>query len=120
VSKPPRSKVRAEVPPPPAEGADVITLADQVRRWGMVLLLWAFVGTSGLSLAVLLWNEPEIEELLRLAGKDDRELALALAERPFEHLKQILQILLPVQTALIGSAMGFYYGSQARGAGREG
>ncbi len=84
----------------------------------MVLLLWAFVATSGLSLAtVLLWSGHETAELLRLAGENDRELALALADRPFEHLKQILQILLPVETALLGSAMGFYYGSQAKGAG---
>jgi hypothetical protein len=121
VSKPARARARAEVPPPPAEGASFVTLADQVRKWGMVLLLWAFVATSGLSLAaVLLWSEPEAEALLRLAGKNERELALALAERRFEHLKQILQILLPAETALLGSAMGFYYGSQALGAGREG
>ena len=109
------SRMAAEVPPPHAEGASVITLADRVRRWGMVLLLWAFVATSGLSLAaVLVREEPDPEKLLRLAGKDDRELVLALAERPFDHLKQILQILLPAQTALLGSAMGFYYGSQTR------
>jgi hypothetical protein len=107
-----------EVPPPPAEGAHFITLADRVRKWGMVLLLWAFVATSGLSLAaVLVWNEPGTAELVRLAGGRDRELVLALAERPFDHLKQILQILLPAQTALLGSAMGFYYGSQAKGKG---
>lgn len=105
----------AEVPPPHTEGASAITFADRVRRWGMVLLLWAFVATSGLSLAAVLFrDEPDTEELLRLAGKNDRELVLALAERPFEHLKQILQILLPAQTALLGSAMGFYYGSQAK------
>ena len=81
------------------------------------MLLWAFVATSGLSLAaVLVRREPDAEEMLRLAG-EDRELVLALAERPFDHLKQILLILLPAQTALLGSAMGFYYGSQARGTG---
>ena len=115
-SRPPRAQARAEVPPPPTDGANFITLTDQVRKWGMVLLLWAFVATSGLSLAtVFVPNDPE--KLLRLAGKDDRELAVTLAEKPFDHLKQILQILLPAQTALLGSAMGFYYGSQAKGTG---
>jgi hypothetical protein len=113
-----RTARATEVPPPYAEGASVITLADRVRKWGMVLLLWAFVATSGLSLAmVLAWDEPDTAELLRLAGGHDRELVLALAERPFDHLKQILQILLPAESALLGSAMGFYYGSQAKGAG---
>ena len=107
-------KARAEVPPPPQEGVHFITLADRVRRWGMVLLLWAFVATSFLSLAtVLVWDEPDTGELVRLAGKHDRDFVLALADRPFDHLKQILLILLPAQTALLGSAMGFYYGSQA-------
>jgi hypothetical protein len=41
----------------------------------------------------------------------------AMAEKPFDHLKQILQILLPAETALLGSAMGFYYGSQSKSAG---
>jgi hypothetical protein len=114
-SKPVRAKARVEVPPPHYEGASVITLADRARKWGLVLLLWAFVATSGLSLAtVLLRREPDAGELLRLAGEKDRELVLALADRPFDHLKQILQILLPAQTALLGSAMGFYYGSRAR------
>ena len=113
-----RTPVAAEVPAPQTEGASVITLADRVRKWGLVLLLWAFVATSGLSLAaVLVRDEPDPEKLLRLAGRHDRELVLALAERPFDHLKQILQILLPAQTALLGSAMGFYYGSRVRGAG---
>ena len=108
-------KARAEVPPPPQKGAHFITLADRVRKWGMVLLLWAFVGTSGLSLTtVVLLDSREIEGLLRSAAAQDPELALTLADRPFDHLKQILQILLPAQTALLGSAMGFYYGSQAR------
>jgi hypothetical protein len=105
-----------EVPAPPAGGAHFITLADQVRKWGMVLLLWAFVGTAGLSLTtVALLDSREIGRLLRSAAAKDPELALALADRPFDHLKQILQILLPAQTALLGSAMGFYYGSQAKG-----
>ena len=105
-----------EVPPPNSEGASVIPLADQVRKWGMVLLLWAFVGTAGLSLtAVVLLDSRETGRLLRSAAANDPELALALADRPFDHLKQILQILLPAQTALLGSAMGFYYGSQAKG-----
>jgi hypothetical protein len=115
-SRPPRAQARAEVPPPPTDGAHFITLTDQVRRWGMVLLLWAFVGTTGLSLASALFPR-DPERLLRMAGKDDRELAVALAEKPFDHLKQLLQILLPAQTALLGSAMGFYYGSQAKGTG---
>jgi hypothetical protein len=108
-----------EVPPPPGEGASVISLADQVRKWGMVLLLWAFVGTSTLSLtAVLFLGRPDTGEILRLATDEDkRELAVALEEKAFDRLKQILQILLPAQTALLGSAMGFYYGSQARGSG---
>lgn len=108
-------KARAEVPAPPDEGACFITLADQVRKWGMVLLLWAFVGTAGLSLAAVLVRSDAEEKLLRPAGGNDRELVLALADRPFDHLKQILQILLPAETALLGSAMGFYYGSQAKG-----
>jgi hypothetical protein len=48
------------------------------------------------------------KRLLRAAAVKDPELAVALADRPFDHLKQILQILLPTQTALLGSAMGFY------------
>jgi hypothetical protein len=118
MSRPARAPRRAEVPAPPADGAHFITLADQVRKWGMVLLLWAFVGTAGLSLAaVLLWREPRPETLPRPAagGGEDRELVLSLADRSFDHLKQILQILLPAETALLGSAMGFYYGSQAKG-----
>ncbi len=113
-----RTARATEVPPPYAEGASVITLADRVRKWGMVLLLWAFVGTAGLSLTtVLLLGGPDAERLLQAAAEKDPDLALALADRPFEHLKQILQILLPAETALLGSAMGFYYGSQAKRAG---
>jgi hypothetical protein len=85
-----------------------------VRKWGLLLLLWAFLATSALSLAaVLLGDGRQTARLIRQAGQHDRELVLALAERPFNHLKQILLILLPAQTALLGSAMGFYYGSQA-------
>lgn len=103
-------------PPPCPKGASVITLADQVRKWGMVLLLGAFVGTAGLSLtAVLVLDSPAAAALLRSAAENDPDLALALADRPFDHLKQILQILLPAESALLGSAMGFYYGSQAKG-----
>ena len=105
-------------PAPPANGANFITLADQVRRWGMLLLLWAFVGTAATSLAAVVFaNSRETERFLQAAAAQDPGLAVALAERPFDHLKQILQILLPAQTALLGSAMGFYYGSQAKGTG---
>lgn len=108
----------AEVPPPYPEGASLITVADRVRKWGMVLLLGAFVGTAGLSLtAVLFLDSPAAERLLQACAEDDPDLALALADRPFDHLKQILLILLPAESALLGSVMGFYYGSQAKGAG---
>jgi len=117
MSRPPLTKALREVPRSPTDGAHFITLADQVRKWGMVLLLWAFVGTAALSLAaVLLQADPGAAEAQRAAG-NDCDLALKLADRPFDHLKQILQILLPAETALLGSAMGFYYGSQASGAG---
>ncbi|HEV8577531.1 MAG TPA: hypothetical protein VGX68_00505 [Thermoanaerobaculia bacterium] len=106
-----------EVPPPPDGGASVLTLADQVRKWGMYLLLWAFLGTAGLSLATVFIEPPDPVKLLQVADEQDRALAVTLAEKPFDHLKQILQILLPVETALLGSAMGFYYGSQMRGGG---
>ena len=105
------------VPPPPTEGASVITLADQVRKWGMYLLLWGFLGTAGLSLMTVFMDYPDPVKLLQIADEHDRALAVTLAEKPFDHLKQILQILLPVETALLGSAMGFYYGSQMRGGG---
>jgi hypothetical protein len=73
----------------------------------------------------------QIEEIERLSGKSIGAIVsesvnvwnwlykerLNGADRPFDHLKQILQILLPAQTALLGSAMGFYYGSRARGSG---
>jgi len=77
-----------------------------------------FLGTAGLSLTTVAFlDNPDPERLLRAAGGNDRDLALTLADRPFDHLKQILQILLPAETALLGSAMGFYYGSQTKGAG---
>jgi hypothetical protein len=107
----------AEVPDPPEEGASEITVADRVRKWGMYLLLWAFLVTIGLSLAAaLFFDSPDTDKILKVAA-DDRELAVTLAERPFDHLKQILQILLPAETALLGSAMGFYYGSQSKSSG---
>ena len=81
----------------------------------MYLLLWAFLGTCGLSLTTALFlDNPDATKLLKVADKGDRELLVTLSERPFDHLKQILQILLPAETALLGSAMGFYYGSQTR------
>jgi hypothetical protein len=70
--------------------------------------------TIGLSLmASLFFDKSDTDKILKV-GTNDRDLALTLAERPFDHLKQILQILLPAETALLGSAMGFYYGSQSR------
>jgi len=108
----------AEVPPPPSEGVSIVTLADRVRKWGMYLLLWAFLGTCGLSLITALFlDNPDAEKLFKIADKNDRDLAITLAEKPFDHLKQILQILLPAETALLGSAMGFYYGSQTKNPG---
>ena len=105
-----------EVPPAPSQG--VIALADQVRRWGMYLLLWSFMGTVGLSLlAAMLVDGSVTRQLLRGLGGKDCELAVTLADRPFDHLKQLLQILLPAETALLGSAMGFYYGSRTRNPG---
>ncbi len=102
---------------PPAEGASLVTVADRVRKWGMYQLLWAFLMTIGLTLVTaLLLDTPDAGKLLALA-KDDRELAVSLAEKRFDHLKQILQILLPAETALLGSAMGFYYGSQSKSTG---
>lgn len=80
-------------------------------------MLWAFLMTIGLTLVTaLLLDTPDAGKLLALA-KDDRELAVSLAEKRFDHLKQILQILLPAETALLGSAMGFYYGSQSKSTG---
>ncbi len=117
MSAQPQGKAQAQVPSPPAGGAHFITLADQVRKWGLLLLLWVFVGTAALSLAtVLLYSNPGVDGILPTAA-NNCDLALTLADRPFEHLKQILQILLPAETALLGSAMGFYYGSQAKAAG---
>lgn len=110
---PPLGNVDPEpVPEPPAGGAKEFDIADTVRKWGMYLLLWAFLLTAGLSLVTaLFFHSPDVEKILAVAA-NDRELAVALAEKPFDHLKQILQILLPAETALLGSAMGFYYGSQ--------
>jgi len=83
----------------------------------MYLLLWAFLVTIGLSLMTALFiDKPDTDRILKVAA-NDRELAVALADRPFDHLKQILQILLPAETALLGSAMGFYYGSQSKNGG---
>ena len=102
---------------PPAEGASLVTVADRVRKWGMYQLLWAFLMTIGLTLVTaMLLDNPDTDKLLRIA-KEDRELAVSLAEKRFDHLKQILQILLPAETALLGSAMGFYYGSQSKSPG---
>jgi hypothetical protein len=102
------------VPKTPEKGAEVVTVADKVRKWGMYLLLWAFLLTIGLSLVSALFSHvPDVDKILKIAA-NDRELAVALTEKPFDHLKQILQILLPAETALLGSAMGFYYGSQLK------
>jgi hypothetical protein len=110
----PDNREVTEVPEPPAEGVSVVTVADKVRKWGMYLLLWAFLMTIGLSLmSTLFFHTPDIDKILKVAA-NDRELAVALAEKPFDHLKQILQIRLPAETALLGSAMGFYYGSQSK------
>lgn len=114
MSAPAKGKAQAEVPAAPAGGTHLITLADQVRKRGMVLLLWAFVATAALSLASVVFQAgPGAQDMLP-AARNDCDLALTLADRPFDHLKQILQILLPAETALLGSAMGFYYGSQAK------
>ncbi len=115
-----RKEVKRESPPKAPEGhakVSTVAVADTVRKWGMYLLLWAFLVTIGLSLMTALFiDKPDTDRILKVAA-NDRELAVALADRPFDHLKQILQILLPAETALLGSAMGFYYGSQSKNGG---
>lgn len=39
---------------------------------------------------------------------------LAWADMESDRLKTLLEILLPAETALLGSAVGFYYGAEAR------
>ena len=54
-----------------------------------------------------------VERVLARTTSEDRKLAQELEEAPFDHLKQILQILLPAETALLGSATGFYFGARS-------
>jgi len=63
----------------------------------------------------LWYDRPSAERVFARTTPEDRKLARDLEEVPFDHLKQILQILLPAETALLGSATGFYFGAKSKG-----
>ena len=62
----------------------------------------------------LWYDKPSAERVFARTTPEDRKLARELEEAPFDHLKQILQILLPAETALLGSATGFYFGAKSK------
>jgi len=65
-------------------------------------------------LAGLWLDRPNAQHVFAQTNLEDRKLARELEEAPFDHLKQILQILLPAETALLGSVTGFYFGAKAK------
>lgn len=62
----------------------------------------------------LFFDKPNVDRIFTRTTPEDRKLARELEEAPFDHLKQILQILLPAETALLGSATGFYFGAKSK------
>ncbi len=103
--------------PPAAGGADedvVVGVEDGVRRTVMYVTIGIFAATViAACVAGLCFDRPSVERVFARTTPEDRRLARELEEAPFDHLKQILQILLPAETALLGSATGFYFGAKA-------
>jgi hypothetical protein len=102
-------------PPPPPGGTIKVGVEDEVRRRVMYITIGIFAVTVAAACLGGFWlDNPNAERVMKQAIGDDRKLAKELAEVPFDHLKQILQILLPAETALLGSATGFYFGAKAK------
>ena len=98
----------ANVKSPPATGQrNRAELEALVRHRVMYLTIGIFVFTVLMACAAALWLKPDAEWVLSQTTPEDRKLARELEEAPFEHLRQILQILLPAETALLGTATGF-------------
>lgn len=92
-----------------------MTPEDDVRRRVMYITLGIFGVTVIFACVTGLWfDKPNAQRVLAQETPEDRRLARELEEAPFDHLKQILQILLPAETALLGSATGFYFGAKGR------
>ncbi len=108
----------AVVPAPPGGGTDVAVKwepEDVVRRRVMYITLGVFAVTVVIACITGLWfDRPNVEHVFARTTIEDRKLAQELEEAPFDHLKQILQILLPAETALLGSATGFYFGAKSK------
>ena len=86
---------------------------EHVRRRVMYITIGIFAFTVLSTLVAGLWfDKPNTERVLAHPTAEDRRLARELEETPFDHLKQLLQILLPAETALLGSATGFYFGAK--------
>jgi len=103
------------LPKAPGEKDIIENPEDGVRRGVMYITLTIFALTVLAACITGLWaDKPNAERVLARTNVDDRKLARELEEAPFDHLKQILQILLPAETALLGSAMGFYFGAKSR------
>lgn len=90
-------------------------MEDEVRRRVMYITIGVFAVTVAAAGMSGFWlDNPNAERVLKQKASEDRRLAKELEEAPFDHLKQILQIVLPAETALLGSAMGFYFGAKAK------
>ena len=101
-----------EIPPPPS---GVSTGKDHVRKRVMCITIGIFALTVLFALIAGMWfDKPNTDRVLARSTPDDRRLARELEEAPFDHLKQLLQILLPAETALLGSATGFYFGASEK------
>jgi hypothetical protein len=96
------------VPPPPggnggSDGGIKVGPEDVVRWRVMYITIGIFALTVLLALVAGLWSDkPNTEHILARPTPEDRRLAKELEEVPFDHLKQLLQILLPAETALLG------------------
>jgi len=84
----------------------------------MYFLLWVFGITVAASLVAAFWPASEID-LSQVTNAEQRALATELAAKHqvFGRVLQLLQILLPAETALLGSVVGFYYGTKAKSEG---
>lgn len=98
-------------PVPPGEPEDAREVVeDKVRRNVMYSTLAIFAFTVAVACITGIWfGKPDAHRVLAEKTPEDRRLAREIEDAPFDHLKQILQILLPAETALLGSATGFYF-----------
>jgi hypothetical protein len=105
----------AHPPPLPPGGVKIVNVEDDVRRRVMYITIGIFAFTVGAAcIQGLFFDSPNAERIFARPTPEDRKLARELEEAPFDHLKQILQILLPAETALLGSATGFYFGAKSK------